>query len=104
MAAAQLILQFRGTAVEDVDEVTEVEDALFEMLVEGEELDGHDLRGAARNIYVLTGDPEATLARLLPFFARARLLPDLTAACRERAGNACTVLHPPGSGAPFSLD
>ena len=78
----QLVLQFRGTSIEDLDEVLEVEDALFEMLSEHEELSGHDIGSSARNILIATDDPDATFRRLTPFLERLRLLPQLIAAAR----------------------
>ena len=103
MPDVQLVLQFRGTAVEDVDEVTEIEDALFEMLEDGEELDGHDVRAGARSIYVLTPSPEATFRRVLPFLARARLLDAVTAAFRPPGAAAFTILWPADRREPFVL-
>ncbi|MFO1315600.1 MAG: hypothetical protein U1F58_08335 [Burkholderiales bacterium] len=103
MADVQLVLQFRGSAVEDVDEVTEIEDALFEMLEHGESLDGHDVRAGARNIYILTAAPEATFRRLEPFFARARLLDALTVAFRPPAADTFTILWPADHRKPFAL-
>jgi hypothetical protein len=103
MADGQLVLQFRGTAVEDVDEVREIEDALFEMLDEGEELAGHDVLASARNIYILTAAPEATFRRLEPFLARARLLDAVAAAFRSPGSAAFTRLWPAGRREPFSL-
>jgi hypothetical protein len=103
VADGQLVLQFRGTAVEDVDEVREIEDALFEMLDEGEELAGHDVLAGARNIYILTAAPEATFRRLEPFFARAGLLDAVAAAFRPSASDSFTHVWPAGRGEPFSL-
>ena len=70
----QLVLQFRGASIQDLDEVLEVEAALFEMLGDGEELAGHDIGERARNIFIATDDPDATFRRLMPFLERAHLL------------------------------
>jgi hypothetical protein len=104
MPPSRLVLQFRGRAIEDADEVAEVEDALFEMLVDGEALDGHDVAAAARNVYVLTDDPAATFRRFEPFLARAGLADTLVAAFRASAGDAYTILWPTANTAPFSLE
>ena len=101
MPDVQLVLQFRGTAVEDVDEVTEIEDALFEMLEDGEELDGHDVRAGARNIYILSPSPEATFRRVEPFLARA--LDAVTAAFRPSGAAAFTIHWPADRREPFAL-
>ncbi len=104
MPPSRLVLQFRGRAVEDADEVAEVEDALVEMLVDGEALDGHDVAASARNVYVLTDDPAATFRRFEPFLARSGLADGLVAAFRASAGDAYTILWPTANGAPFSLE
>jgi hypothetical protein len=104
MPPTRLVLQFRGRTIEDADEVAEVEDALFELLVDGEALDGHDVASAARNVYVLTDDPAATFRRFEPFLARAGLAEGLVAAFRAPAGDAYTILWPNVPAAPFSLE
>ena len=101
--ASRLVLQFRGRAIEDADEIAEVEDALFEMLTDGEALDGHDISALARNVYVLTDDPAAAFRRFEPFLARAGLTDGLVAAVRAPASDAYTILWPPAPTAPFSL-
>ncbi len=104
MPASRLVLQFRGRAIEDADEVAEVEDALFEMLADGEALDGHDIFVAARNVYVLTDDPAGAFRRFEPFLARAGLADGLVAAYRPHAADAYTILWPHAPAAPFSLE
>ena len=104
MPPGRLVLQFRGRVVEDADEVAEVEDALFEMLVDGEALDGHDITASARNIYVLSGDPVATFRRFEAFLARAELADGLVAAFRIEASGQYTILWPSAPTAPFLLD
>ncbi|MEO8753409.1 MAG: hypothetical protein ABI624_12100 [Casimicrobiaceae bacterium] len=99
----QLVLQFRGDAIEDLDEVLEVEDALTEILDDGEVLAGHDIGTQARNIFVVTGDPGATLARLLPFLERARLAGALTAATRPVNDDLYSIVWPHGQHGEFSL-
>jgi hypothetical protein len=102
MPSFQLILQFRGRAVEDTDEVLEVEDALFEMLGEGEELDGHEIGAGTRNICIVTADAEATFGRLAPFLARANLIAAVIAAARPLPGERYTVLWPRNHPSAFS--
>ena len=103
MPASRLVLQFRGRAIEDADEVAEVEDALFEMLADGEALDGHDICAAARNVYVLTDDPAAAFRRFEPFLVRAGLGDGLVVAFRSPTADAYTVLWPRAPTTPFSL-
>lgn len=94
MPSYELVLQFRGRAVEDTHEVMEVEEALAEMLTEGEDLDGHDIAPSAREIRIATDDAEATFARIRPFLARAQLLDDTIAAARALPGERYWVLWP----------
>ncbi len=102
MPSFRLVLQFRGRAVEDVDEIVEIEDALFEMLAAGEELDGHDIGASARNIYIATTDPAATFRRLTPFLARAQLLTEVIAAARGPEVHEFVVLWPQDHACAFS--
>jgi hypothetical protein len=101
--AFQLVLQFRGTSVEDLDELLGVEDALFDMLEEGEELAGHEIGAGARNVFIDTEDPDATFRRLTPFLERAGLLSALTVAARPVSEERYRMLWPPGQHAGFSL-
>jgi len=103
MPASQLVLQFRGAGVEDLDEVLEVEDALFEMLADAEEMDGHDITARARNIYILTDNADATFRRLAPFLERAHLLDDVIAAARALPTESFTLLWPRDRHEAFSL-
>jgi hypothetical protein len=66
-----LTLAFRGRAVEDLEELLEVEDALYEMVAGTEEMDGHEIAPHARLVFVLTDDAEATFRRLQPFLRNA---------------------------------
>ena len=103
MATFDLVLQFRGRSVEDLDELLEVEDALFEMLAVGEDLDGHEVGAHARNIHIATTDAEATFRRLQPFLTAARLLDGAIAAARPLAGGRYTVLWPRAHREAYSL-
>ncbi len=66
-------------------------------------LAGHEIGSDARNIFVVTGDPGATLARLLPFLERAHLAAALTAATRPLNDDCYTIVWPPGQRGQFSL-
>ena len=94
MPSFELRLQFRGRCVEDLDEVLEVESALFEILADGEEIDGHEVGAAARSITIVTGDAQATFHRLKPFLAKAKLLDETTAAMRALSADGYTMLWP----------
>lgn len=101
--ASQLILQFRDRSIEDRDEVAQLEDALCEMLEGAEALDGSSITSAARNIFVVSEDPSATFARLLPFLAGAGLDTSVGAAIRREGEDTLTNLWPPDRHEPFSL-
>ena len=94
MPGYELVLQFRGRRVETEEEIVEIEDAVVELLSDGESWEGHEVGRDARNICLLTGDANATLARLIPFLERASLLEHVVAAARPLAGEAYTVLWP----------
>jgi hypothetical protein len=96
----ELVLSFRGRKVETEDEIVEIEDALFELLENGEAWDGHEMRAAARNVSVVTPDAQATFARLAPFLAGAGLIDHVTVAARPIAGDTFVTLWP-RSGEPF---
>ena len=80
-----------------------VEDALFEMLNDREELEGHAIGSGARNIFIVTDDPDATFRRLTPFLERAGLLTSLIAAARSPSEERYRVLWPHGRPDAFSL-
>lgn len=94
MPEFSLTLAFSGRAVEDLEEVLEVEDALYEMLADGEEMDGHEMAPHARLVFVLTDDARATFRRLLPFLRNAKLLEHLSATAVPAAGGDTVVLWP----------
>ena len=103
MPAFQLVLQFRGPAIEDPDELLEIEAALFELLEQREELAGHAVGTSARNIFIVTDDPDATFRRLTPFLERARLLVSLIVAARAMNEERYRILWPPDHHGGFSL-
>ncbi|MFO1413798.1 MAG: hypothetical protein U1F10_07810 [Burkholderiales bacterium] len=100
MPGYSLTLAFRGRAVEDLEELLEVEDALYEMLAGSEEMDGHELTPQARIVYVLTDDADATFRRLQPFLRNAHLLDHLTASAEPVDGGDTVALWPLPGGAP----
>lgn len=94
MPGYNLTLAFSGRAVEDLEEVLEVENALYEMLADGEEMDGHEITPHARLVFLLTDDARATFGRLLPFLRNARLLDHLSATAAPAGGGDTVVLWP----------
>ena len=99
MPAFALTLEFRGRSVENLDEVLEVEDALYELLADGEEMDGHEIAPHARRIFVVTADAAATFRRLRTFLRNANLLDEMTASAAPLAGGDPVTLWPSGTAA-----
>lgn len=92
----ELVLQFRGTRVETEDELVEIEDALVEMLCNGDAWAGREVTPSARSIVIDTRDATATFARLLPFLERAGLTASLTAGGRAHGQPEFVGLWPAG--------
>ena len=103
MPGYSLTFAFRGRAVEDLEELLEVEDALYEMLAGTEEMDGHEITPQARRLFVLTDDADATFQRLLPFLRNAELLEHLTASAAPVAGGDTVALWPAQAADPGAL-
>lgn len=95
MIESELVLQFRGSRVETEEELAEIEDALEELLVEGEAWTGHEVTPHARYIVIATIDAAGTFERLLPFLESAGLMDALAAVVIGPDGGASTSLWPP---------
>lgn len=93
--AGELVLEFRGRRVETEDEIIEIEDALVEVLPDGDALQAHEIESEVRRIVVTTRDATETLRRLLPFLERAGLADDLCAHARIRSDTGGVRLWPP---------
>ena len=89
-----LSLWFRGRWVEPVAVLVEIVEGLFVLLYRGETFDGHYWRASARNVSVVTPDPDATFARLVPFLSRAGLIDHVTVAARPLASDTFVTLWP----------
>jgi len=94
--AGELVLQFRGAQVETEDEIAEIEDALFELLADGDTWEGHEIGPRARNILIATHDAAATLARVLPFLEEAGLIAAFHAGVRPHDSVDHVSLWPAG--------
>ncbi len=93
--AGELVLEFRGRRVETEDELAEIEDALVEVLPEGDTLAAHEIGSEVRRILVATRDATATLHRLLPFFEQAELVAGFSAHARAEDDGSHVPLWPP---------
>ena len=66
MDGYELVLQFRGRRVETEDEVGEIEDALFELLEDGERWDGHEVLAGLAAAFALEFELHDEAERVLP--------------------------------------
>ena len=99
----QLVLQFHGDSLQDLDTIVSLEDELNERLGNSADVDGHDVGSGETNIFIFTSDPVATFDRARPVLERRQQLQAVTAAYRKVEGEDYTVIWPKGSRAEFSL-
>ena len=99
----QLVLQFRGDSLEDLDATVALEDELIEALGDEADVDGHDVGSGETNIFIFTSDPAATFHRVRPVLERGGQLQAVTAAYREVERERYTVIWPKGSRNEFRV-
>jgi hypothetical protein len=99
----QLVLQFCGDSLNDLDALVALEDELIEELGDSADVDGHDRGSGANHIFILTSDPAATFRRLRPVLERTQQLQVVRAAYREVDGERYTVIWPEGSRRKFTV-
>lgn len=99
----QLVLQFHGDSLEDLDAAVALEDELGDALGDTAEVDGHDTGSGETNIFIFTSDPAATFQQIKPLLTKAKRLDKLTAAYRETDGEDYTVIWPEGSRKEFQV-
>lgn len=90
----QLVVQFRGDWLDNLDAIVALEDRLSEQLADIAEVDGHDIGSGQANLFVLTSDPIATFAAAKAVLDRASLLTAATVAYRPTDGEDYTVVWP----------
>ena len=79
----QVVLQFRGDSLEDLDATVAMADDLIKELGDSADVDGHDVGSGETNIFIFTSDPEATFHRARPVLERRQQLQSVTVAYRE---------------------
>jgi hypothetical protein len=99
----QLVLQFRGDSLADLDAAVELEDELTEALGDAGDVDGHDIGSGETNIFIFTSDPAATFALSKPALKKAGRLSSVTVAYRDVDGEDYTVIWPAGSKRKFEI-
>jgi hypothetical protein len=92
----QLILQWAASSIQDHDAMIAVEDALIDVLPEGNEVDGHDAGSCEVNIFIHTNAPAQVFDALKPTLADSGLLVSARAAFRELSRDEYTILWPKG--------
>src|SRR5580658_3053620 len=99
----QLVLQFRGDSLADLEALVVLEDRLISDLGRSAEVDGHDIGSGQANIFIFTSDPALTFWRVRQMLQREGRLQNVTAAHRPIDGNDYTVICPKESDVPFSI-
>jgi hypothetical protein len=93
----QLVLQFK--ADEDLgsfDKLIKFEEALFSLVGETDDVDGHDFGTGEMNIFILTDDPVATFNLVQQTDESIRPSKEMRAAYRLLHGEEYVCLWPPG--------
>src|SRR5215471_18252824 len=99
----QLVLQFRGAALEDYDEMIALEDELIEAVGDSADVDGHDVGSGERNIFILKSDPVGSFSRVTPVLERTQTLSVVTAAYRKIDVERYTVIWPEVPNRKFKI-
>jgi len=99
----QLVLQFSGDSLADLDAAIALEDRVNGALGDMGEADGHDIGEGETNLFVITENPTAAFEIARRVLQKSGLLDEATAAYRELTGEDYTVLWPPGHRKTFSL-
>jgi hypothetical protein len=99
----QLILQFRGSSLEDYDAMISLEEDLISDLGVNARVDGHDLGSGEANIFIFTADPRQTFCRAMPALDRCGRLQNVKAAFREVGSELLTVIWPEGVSEKFTI-
>ena len=100
----QLVLQFRGNALADLDKAAALEEDLVSALGDSANVDGHDIGSGETNIFIITTDPKSTFQRAKPTLERKKVLQSVMAAYRPVDGEEFTVIWPKDSKEPFIVN
>jgi hypothetical protein len=99
----QLVLQFRGAALEKLHELGDYEGMLKKTLDVSEMFDGLDQGAHGANLFFYTDSPEETLEQVRPLLGQNEALPGFVAAYRTVAGDCFRILWPKGDPFVFKL-
>jgi hypothetical protein len=90
----QLVLQFRGSSLDDYEELVELENSILECLGEVGYVDGHDGGGGEMNMFIHTNDPKQAFDKVRQFLETRCLMSRMKVAFREFGSESYTILHP----------
>ena len=97
----QLVIQFRGDSLEELDAAVEMEEEFGSALGRKGKVDGHDVGSGEINIFIHTADPVPAFEIIKPILERNGVLESVTAAYRRPEGNDYTVIWPSGFRGEF---
>lgn len=98
----QLILQFQGRDVEDVEDLIHLEDTLIVHLNERHLVEGHELGDDKMTIFINTDSPESAFDKIREVLHHS-LLDKTLAACRRLGENDFTVIWPENYDGRFEV-
>ena len=90
----QLVLQFRGGTLKDLEAIAALEERLALHLADLAKVDGHDIGSGEANVFLITSDPIGTFGAIQPVLDHANLLTGATVAYRPSHSNDYSVLWP----------
>jgi hypothetical protein len=67
----QLVLQFRGDALDDLDAIVSLEEQIIQRLANAAHLDGHDIGSGETNIFIHTHNVNGAFELIKPVLERA---------------------------------
>jgi hypothetical protein len=94
----QLVLQFPVLRPNEFDSFLAIEELLAEELVDGSEVDGHDVGPNEFNIFIFTDNPLSTFKQVQEIIAQNKFWERIRAAYREADGTAYSIIWPKGLG------
>lgn len=105
MGKFQLVLQFRGDTVADLDDLIIIERAVSRLVEDNsdDEVDGHDIGSGERNIFIITDDPQGAFKKCVDWLENRGLLLKMRAAYRDLDEEDFTNVWPLGSKEAFSV-
>jgi hypothetical protein len=98
----QLVLQFQGRDIDDLEDLMHLEDTLIVLLDERHLVEGHDFGDDTMTIFIRTEAPESAFDKIREVLHHS-LLDKTLAACRRSGENDFTVIWPETYEGRFEL-